>query len=280
MATRFLSASETNLQIELLDKKLIEKYLAPKHYNHLQSMLIIDQINSTNSHLSELAKDPKNKINICLAECQTAGKGRLDRKWVSPYARNIYLSILWKFHQPAANLSGLSIAVAIGAIEALQDYGIKEKLMLKWPNDILWNQRKLSGILIEFLAEAPNIYSAVIGIGINVNMPKEAEREINQPWCDIAQITNSVPSRNKLAGILISKILDTLEIYQQQGFKPFVKKWEELDICHQKHVNIITPTEIISGTGKGIDDHGCFLLQKDDGKIQTFAAGEVSLKFQ
>ena len=103
--------------------------------------------------------------------------------------------------------------------------------------------------------------------------------EINQPLCYVAQIINDVPDRNKLACLLIDKLLETMVEFQNNGLKPFLKKWKELDITYGKQVAIVTSQkQKISGIGQGINDKGCFLLKDSSGKTQCFAVGEVSLK--
>lgn len=261
--------------LELLNKNIIKKYLSLKYRHYLEALVIFDELPSTNLYLAEL-KDSKTKI--CLAECQTAGKGRLGRQWVSPYAKNISLSIRWDFSKDPAQLSGLSLAVAIAVLETLKIYGIKHDLWLKWPNDVLWENQKLSGILIELSGEIYHLYRAIIGIGINVNMSPKQGQKIDQPWCNIAQLTDSIPQRNKLIGILLDQLFTTVEIYQEQGFQPFIERWTKADICYNKPVKIITPTKVISGTSRGINEQGHFLLEDTKGNINTFVSGEVSLK--
>ena len=282
--------------LELLDKKKILQYLNIKHDFDPDKILIFDELPSTNTYLIELIKTKKNKyrgdkINpsnseirlgseeyICFAEHQTAGKGRLGRKWFSPFAQNIYLSILWQFFREPHELSGLGLVTAVTIVETLKDYGIKNGLSLKWPNDVLWQNRKLAGILIELSGETHHVYNAIIGVGLNVNMPQKIEEKIDQPWCDVAQITNSIPKRNKLAGLLLNHLLSALTIYQNLGLKPFIKKWQKLDATYGKKVTIITPQQKILGVGLGIDEKGYFLLKDNHNKILTFASGEISLK--
>ena len=188
----------------------------------------------------------------------------------------LYIGILPK---KSSELSGLSLAIAVAVAEALANYGIKKDLALKWPNDVLWQKRKLAGILIELYGEAHNVCQAIIGVGLNVNMPQKLSREIEQPWCDIAQITKDIPQKNRLAGLLLNKLLTTLAGFQKNGLKPFIKKWHELDIAYGKKVTIVTSQQQkISGIGCGVNDKGYFLLKDHSDKIQAFAVGEVSLR--
>jgi BirA family transcriptional regulator, biotin operon repressor / biotin---[acetyl-CoA-carboxylase] ligase len=260
--------------LELLDKKLIHQYA--KNFA-LNELAIFDELPSTNSYLAELIKTKKNNINVCLAEQQTAGRGRLGRTWVSPFAQNIYLSLAGKFSCGPHELSGLSLAVAVAVVEALTKYGIKSGLAVKWPNDILWKDLKLAGILIDLFGETNYIYNAIIGIGLNVNMSKEIGKKIDQPWCDVAQITHSTPKRNQLVGLLLNQLSAAINLYQNSGLQPFIKKWQKLDTTYGKKVSVYTPMQKISGLALGINSQGYFLLKDQSGKIHTFAAGEVSL---
>ena len=268
--------------LELLDKKAIVKNLRNRHLIDPKKLYVFDELSSTNDYLSELIKTKKaeeHKECICFSEYQSKGKGRLGRKWVSPFAQNIYLSIFWQFSCKPHELSSLSLVIAIAVTEALKDYGIKKDLDLKWPNDILWQKRKLAGILIELSGEAHHAYNAIISIGLNVNMSQNAGKEIDQAWCDISQITNEIPKRNELAGLLLDHVFNAITTYQGQGLKPFMKKWLQLDVTYGKKVTLITPTEKITGTGAGIDKNGYFLLKDRQGKITSFASGEISLRF-
>ena len=264
--------------IELLDKKNITQYVDNKNLRYINKIEIFDELPSTNTYLADEIKT-SNTNSICFAEHQTAGRGRLGRSWLSPFAKNIYLSLSWQFTKSPQELSSLGLAVAVAITEALKIYGIKEDIALKWPNDVLWQNRKLAGILVELFGETHHVYNAIIGVGLNVNMPPKLGKKITQKWCDIAQITNSKPQRNKLAGILLDQLLTAVSIYQDNGLKLFIKKWRKLDATYGKKVTIITSLQKFTGTGLGINESGYFLLKDSSGKVQAFASGEVSLKF-
>jgi len=265
--------------LELLNINLIGKYLSKNNFSYLEKIIIFDEINSTNTYLLELPAEKTNETIICFAESQTAGKGRRGKHWVSPFAQNIYLSLSWKFNNTSFSvLSGLNIAVAIALVNALKIFGIEDDIGLKWPNDILWNRKKLAGILIEICHQKNNLYRAVIGIGINVQMQKETAKNINQPWTDISAIINTTPNRNKIAGLILDQTLTALKTFEQQGIKSFFSAWQKLDVTLNKQVAIITTQQQISGISHGIDENGFFLLEIESGQIQSFAAGELSLQ--
>ncbi len=261
--------------LELLDKKIISQYIDGSYLNLIKQMVILDETLSTTSYLAERLHDPK-EIKICFAESQSAGRGRLGRSWFSPYGRNIYLSLLWQFDLDASEMGGFSLAVAVAAVRALEQYGIKEGVALKWPNDLVWQQKKLAGILIDLYSEANGGCTAMISIGLNVDMP---EADISQPWCDIAEIVDAKPARNQLAGLLLNNIFNAASEFQQQKLKPFLKKWQQLDTTYGKKVIIITAQQKkIIGVGNGVDENGAFLLKVADGAIKKFVSGEVSLR--
>ena len=146
---------------------------------------VVEKVASTNDYLKQFMEKNK-KIRVCLAEMQTQGKGRLDRQWYSPFGENIYLSMLCPFDKDLSELSGLSLVASLAicrALESMIDFK-NHQLKVKWPNDILVNQRKLAGMLIEVQAESNRSCQVVIGVGINVNMLKNIE-SINTTSLDI-----------------------------------------------------------------------------------------------
>lgn len=263
--------------IEFLDQAIIYKYLSSEYKSFGQNMVIFDEIDSTNAYLAQATQ-----VNICLAESQSAGRGRLGRKWFSPFASNIYLSLRWNFIKNLVSLDGLSLVLGIAIAKTLAEYGITEGIALKWPNDVLWQQQKLAGILIELSGEVHEAYQTIIGIGLNVAMAKQLTPDISQSWCDIAQIMAIKPERNKLTGLLLSQVISALTIFQEQGLKPFLLEWQKLDITYGKKITLTTPQQqIIKGTGLGINNCGYLLLKDNNSQqIHEFNIGEVSLRIE
>ncbi len=264
--------------LELLDKKKILKYLEPNSKSILQRLDIFDSLTSTNDFLLQTIKEKPSVVHACFAERQTAGKGRRGRSWYSPFGTNIYLSLLWQFEKDLSQLAGLSLVIAIGVIKALQQYGIKDDLGLKWPNDILWQNKKLCGILVETRGEVSEAVNTVIGIGLNVNMPNSINEKIDQPWVDIKQITSGEIQRNQLAGLILNNLLLVIAQFEQHGIKPFISQWRQFDLTRDKKISLHTASEKFSGIARGINESGCILLEDSAGKIQQFSIGEVSLR--
>lgn len=254
--------------IELLQA---EKILS--HVTEKPELEIHWSIGSTNSYLMELKPQPDSAI-VCLAERQEAGKGRRGHGWVSPFGKNIYMSVGRKFKQQASELGGLSLIVGIQVIRTLRRFGLKN-VGMKWPNDILLPQGKLAGILVEIAAAKQGSVYAVMGIGINFEFEAKDGQLIDQPWSALKSYIS--PSRNDVAGQLIENLLTAAEQFEEYGFASFRDEWNESNLYKGKEVMIHLGKEVISGWDEGVDDNGNLLLKTPDG-MRVFSAGEVSLR--
>jgi BirA family biotin operon repressor/biotin-[acetyl-CoA-carboxylase] ligase len=264
--------------LELLDKKKILKYLEVNSRSILQKLEIFDSLPSTNDYLLQAIKEKPTVVHACFAERQTAGKGRRGRIWHSPFGTNIYLSLLWQFEKDLSQLAGLSLVIAVSIINALQQYGIKDDLGLKWPNDILWKNKKLCGILVETRGEVSEALNTVIGVGLNVSMPGSIKEKIDQPWADIKQIISGDIKRNQLAGLILNNLLLVIAQFELQGIAPFIAQWRQFDLTQNKKISLHTASEKFTGIARGINETGSILLEDAAGKIQQFSIGEVSLR--
>jgi BirA family biotin operon repressor/biotin-[acetyl-CoA-carboxylase] ligase len=242
----------------------------------LSRLEIRAELDSTNRYLVARAKAGANRGEVCLAEVQLAGKGRCDRSWISPPTGNIYLSLLWLFPRDPQSLSGLSVAAGVAVLRALQDQEVASA-GLKWPNDVLWGNRKLGGILVELVSKG-DITGAVIGVGINVNMPISYREQLNQPCADLSEVIQDRPiSRNQLVGRLIHHLLLVMHGFEEQGLSYCLNDWRRWDVCYQREVYLYMGNRVISGIACGIDDKGGLLLWGKDG-ISCYPCGEVSLR--
>lgn len=264
--------------IELLDKTLILDGLIKKQSSNPVQLEILDVCLSTNQHLAE-----KNNLKslpdgaICITEMQTAGRGRLGRTWVSPFGQNVYASFLWRFKSGISALSGLSLACGVAVCDALKDLGL-DGHGLKWPNDILWQGKKLGGILVEIQGESQGEYTAIIGIGINYKMNSQSSVAIDQPWADLHNAQQNAPGRNKLIIQLIDRVLDILDSYEEKGLRPYVDQWNDYDEYRGKKVQIISGSSTQHGVAMGISSNGELQLLRPDGETQAVMSGEVSLR--
>jgi BirA family biotin operon repressor/biotin-[acetyl-CoA-carboxylase] ligase len=233
-------------------------------------------IDSTNSWLMNQAASGAESGTVCLAEQQLAGKGRHGRKWISPFGRNIYLSILWRFEHPPMQIAGLSLASAIAVVRLLHQLGF-DQAGLKWPNDILWQGKKLAGLLLEISGEASGPSTVVIGVGLNTSLGIHGE-VIDQPWIDLSSIPNmTLPTRNQLACGMIRHLRDVIRQYQANGLQSFMDEWRRHDLLLGEEVVIRSQSQLHTGEHMGIDENGAIRL-RSNGRERTFHAGEVSLR--
>jgi len=263
--------------LELLAADRIQAALADSARSWVSGIEVHERLDSTNTHLLHRAQDGLPGGWVCLAEYQSAGRGRRGRAWVSPFAANLYLSLLWRFTLEAALLSGLSLAVGVALLRTLTGMGISE-LGLKWPNDVLWRRHKLAGVLLEFGGESSGPCHIVAGIGLNVAMPRNAECTIDQPWVDLRSIVGPGQlSRNRLAARLISELVNAFIQFEQAGFAPFREDWARYDLARDRPVTLQLPTTTLSGIARGVDATGALLLETATG-IRPFLGGEISLR--
>jgi BirA family transcriptional regulator, biotin operon repressor / biotin---[acetyl-CoA-carboxylase] ligase len=260
--------------IDLLDGELITNVLYQKHDIHCD---VVIEIDSTNSMLMRLLQEQNVTSGSCVvAEMQTEGRGRRGRKWVSPFAKNLYFSILWNFYNGLSGLEGLSLVIGISIVQVLNQLGLKE-IKLKWPNDILANDKKLAGILLDVSGDPTGFCHVVIGVGLNVHMQSMQDIAIGQSWTSLDQEMDLTLPRSALLLLLIERLVENLRIYEKSGFRYFIDEWKIYDAYFGKEVIVIFGDKAIVGVAQGVNNSGELLVMTASG-IQSFNGGEVSLR--
>ena len=263
--------------IELLEQDVIMAALPGPVREQIGGLVLHHQVDSTNSWLLERAAGKTLSGSVCLAEQQTAGRGRRGRSWISPFGSNIYLSVLWHYSLAPAQLSGLSLAAGLAVVRALEKLGVRG-IGLKWPNDVLADGCKLAGLLLEVLGEAGGPSQVVVGVGVNVRMSTRQGAEIDQPWTDLASMPDARDySRNRLAALLIEHLVVMLDAFETQGLAPLLEEWGRYDLLQGRRVVLTRGDQRIEGTHRGVDAQGALLLAQGD-RVQVHHAGEVSLR--
>ena len=261
--------------VELLDTARITNELGFKARSLVNSLEMFGGIDSTNRFLMDAARDGAQGGHACVAEFQSRGQGRRGRDFVSPIG-NIYLSVLWRFDQDPAFLSGLSVAIGVAVAETCQRLGVS-RVGVKWPNDVFWQGRKLSGILVETLMEAEKGTAVVVGVGLNFWMSDKAGASIGQSWTDIRSASAQLPNRNTAVAFLLESVVLSLEQFSQDGFKPFTERWNRHDVMRHRAVVLKGNGADTQGTAVGVDETGALLLDVD-GVIKPVTTGDVSLR--
>jgi BirA family biotin operon repressor/biotin-[acetyl-CoA-carboxylase] ligase len=260
--------------LKLLNKKNILDNIKNNIKNiSPQEVEIFEHIDSTNNYLKLFFNQPG--LRICLAEMQTKGRGRLHRDWYSPFGQNIYLSSFYFFHRDISDLAGLSLVVSLAVVKTLMPYRLSHPVLVKWPNDVICDGKKLSGSLVEVQAEANDISRAIIGVGLNVNMLHNKDHCISQPWVSLRELVGYYIDRNQLCVNLIQHLFAYLQKFEKHGFACFLEEWNMVDGLKGQAVNLKSIGAEINGQVKGISEQGHLLLKLDNGLVKSFSSGEI-----
>jgi len=262
--------------LDLLSRQLIIKNMDHEAVARLARLDVLTEVDSTNAFLMARARNGGVSGEVCVAEYQSAGRGRLGRAWVSPFARNVYLSLLWQFPCGAEALGGLGLAIGVSILRAIQALG-GQAVRLKWPNDLVCEDRKLAGVLLEMNMDGTGGCNVVIGVGLNVRMPAPASGLIDQPWTDLEQVLGRPLSRNQVVAGLLQHMLHDVAQFQAHGLQPFMDDWRRYDNLLGRPVSLSTLGESVSGIACGIDEQGALLLGHN-GRTQRYLAGDVSVR--
>ncbi|MFP3497230.1 bifunctional biotin--[acetyl-CoA-carboxylase] ligase/biotin operon repressor BirA [Pseudomonas sp. SIMBA_059] len=237
---------------------------------------ISDSVDSTNAEALRLVDAGSAAPFLVLAEQQTAGRGRRGRKWVSPYAQNLYYSLVLRIEGGLRQLEGLSLVVGLAVMQALREAGV-QRAALKWPNDVLVEDKKIAGILLELVGDPADICHVVLGIGINVNMQKAAD--VDQQWTSVQLEAGSSVDRNHLVARLGLQLQGYLDRHKSLGFSALQEEWEQNHLWQGRAVSLIAGVNQIDGVVLGIDRQGALRLSVD-GVEKTYSGGELSLRLR
>ncbi len=263
--------------LELLDHGKILEELDSPATAALRRLDIYSVIDSTNRCLVDQCRAEMEPGRACLAEMQTAGRGRRGRRWVSPFGASVYLSISWRFACSPAALGALSLAAGVTVTRTLDELGA-EDVWLKWPNDLVWEGRKLGGVLVELTGEAAGPCHVVLGVGINAGLPEHSGAGIDQPWTDLTAICGrGNVSRNRLAGRLINDLLDAFALYEAAGVGPFLQEWRSRDALRGHLVAVHAAGRVVDGVAAGVDDQGALLVDTGGERLRL-TSGEVTVR--
>ncbi|MCF5063170.1 bifunctional biotin--[acetyl-CoA-carboxylase] ligase/biotin operon repressor BirA [Pseudomonas syringae] len=237
---------------------------------------IFDSIDSTNAEALRLVGAGCAAPFLVLAEQQTAGRGRRGRRWVSPFAQNLYYSLVLRIDGGLRQLEGLSLVVGLAVMQALRESGV-QGASLKWPNDVLVGQKKIAGILLELVGDPADICHVVLGIGVNVNMQKADE--VDQQWTSVQLETGSPVDRNRLVAQLGLQLQHYLDRHRVAGFTALQEEWEQNHAWQGRAVSLIAGVNQVDGVVLGVDPQGALRLSVD-GVEKIYSGGELSLRLR
>ena len=260
--------------IELLNEDQIYHEMSAATQSYLKELVLLDSIPSTNDYVLNAIRQQAQLPLACFCEQQTQGRGRGGRAWVSPYGNNIYFSLGWHFDKDPAELLGLSLVAGVLVLNALRRYGFDPDFSLKWPNDILWQGRKLGGILTEVIAQSHSSCEVVLGIGLNTQLPVTIE--IDQPWVSLSEIAQNKIARNRLSGLLLDESISCFRNFEMNGLASYIEQWREFDYCKNKPITLQQAKQTIHGIAQGISDKGELLVLTEENQLKHFMSGEIN----
>jgi BirA family transcriptional regulator, biotin operon repressor / biotin---[acetyl-CoA-carboxylase] ligase len=267
--------------IDLLDAAALRSALSSHVAARLAALEVFTELESTNRHLLG-APPPPGMLRACIAEYQTAGRGRRGRRWSTPLGAGLCLSVGWQFADAPAGLSALTLAVGVVVRRALARVaGVN--IALKWPNDLVWDERKLGGILLELTAEGHGGCHVVAGIGLNVALPPELLPSLSD-WprgaVDLATACapRGAPPRAALAIALIEELSELFASYAETGFRAYRDDWRAADYLRGRAVRLDEAAGAVTGTALGIEADGALLIETAPGARRRVVAGDVSVR--
>lgn len=238
------------------------------------------KIDSTNDRAYEMALEGAPEGSVVVADSQERGKGRLGRRWESPPGVNIYTSIILRPNIPPSLAPQMTLLGAVAVAETITRFlprGIYQHLSVKWPNDILVDSKKVSGILAEMDSEMDRINFIVLGVGVNVNMTREMLIEELKPLAtSLKEATGREVSRVDFIHTLYLNLERWYKRYLRDGFRPVKMAWQRFSGIEGGSVKVEGMGRVVEGIAIGIDEDGALLVRERTGKVVRVLAGDVT----
>ena len=238
-------------------------------------MIYLDSVDSTNTEAKKLLIQGEGEGIIVTAGCQTAGRGRKDRTWLSP-AGGLYFSLILHPRLEAESVPLLGLLGACAVARSLSKLGVVD-VSVKWPNDVLVKQRKIAGILCETVFLGSDSLGTVVGIGVNQNCPvSEMPNELQWPTTSIIDEIGKETSNESLLCSIVNRIDELLQsVEERTSFSSVLDEWRELSSTIGSKVRVHEDGKTIDGIAKNIDSNGALVVQTVDGYVRVLQ-GDVS----
>ena len=257
-----------------LDQDTLYALLAGGRYG--KTIYWYETIDSTQNRARELAEQGAEDGTLIISDQQVQGRGRLGRSFVSPPGKGIWMSLILRPEIPLPFTPQLTLLTAVALCRALRRVTGLE-IGIKWPNDLLIEGRKLSGILLESTAEEDRLRYVIAGIGISVNLEADDFPEmIRDKTVSLRMAGNRVWNRSEIIQHVLQELEALMGLYEVQGFEPIRLLWEALSVSIGKPALLLTPQGERRGTPVGLSPQGALLLQEADGTVQPIYSAEMA----
>lgn len=261
-----------------LDVDSLRQSLPAFSASRLDALEVFGRIESTNTHL--LAKSPPGigRCHVAIADHQTAGRGRHNRRWLSPPGAGLYLSLAYTFAKQPKQFPGLTLALGVGIVSALRELKI-EGVSLKWPNDIVALDGKLGGLLTEVRTGTGKTVTVVTGVGVNIELPESMDFGAESAWAhrviDLKTIATGHPPRETIAAKFIDALCLAMTDFAAQGFVAFADDWRKHDWLYGRDIMVDLPGRQISGIAAGVDSDGALLVDTENSQARVISGSVV-----
>jgi BirA family biotin operon repressor/biotin-[acetyl-CoA-carboxylase] ligase len=240
-------------------------------------VVCLEATDSTNARAMEMAEAGAPHGTVVVADAQTAGRGRLGRRWVSPPGRNIYVSLLLRPEIPNAEAPRLSLVAGIALADATEGAGVPGSL--KWPNDLYLGGRKAAGILAEMVSDPDRVRHVVVGVGINVNLEEgEIPVELAGKATSLRIQAGRAFSRVEVLSQFLDAFAQRYREFLQGGFPAVHPGWERRDFLRGRRVRLRrTAGGDAWGVSRGVDGEGALLFRADGSEtVEKVHSGEIA----
>ena len=243
-------------------------------------VFFVHEVDSTNEWAKRLAELGAKEGTVAVAEIQSAGHGRLGRKWFSPEG-GLWFSVVLRPEMSASEAAGLVFAAGLAVAEAIKEvFGLRVET--KWPNDVLVDGRKISGILCEMSTKGEAVSYVVVGIGVNVNfdVAKTLPHTLQGTTASVQGLLGRKVRVEDLFGAILEKLDVTYDLYVKEGLAPILDMWKGFAMFLGREVEVVSDNEKSRGVALDIDTEGRLVLKLQDGSLKAFVAGDVSLNVE
>ena len=259
------------INAEDISNELNTNYIGKKLY-------VYNEVSSTNTVAKFLSMNGAENGSVVISEKQTAAKGRSGKSWESPLG-GIWLSIILHPHVDHSKIPLITIATGVAVAKTLERIGI-ENPEIKWPNDIIINDKKVCGILTEAVTKFNSIESVIVGVGIDANLNiEDFPEELQEGTTTLKQELGRKGNENKLIAIFLEEFEKISEIFRYEGYEEILKEWRKRSYTIGKIVEVREPFNkyydgYVVGTGKD----GALIVEKIDGTLEKVISGECLIK--
>lgn len=264
-----------------LDANHVRPLLSVESVARLDELEGFASIASTNTYLLSQPSPEAGRFRVAVTDDQTSGRGRHQRRWLSPPGSGLCLSLAYTFSTQPEQLPVLTLALGVGIVGAMRELDV-EGLSLKWPNDIIALDGKLGGVLTETKSPARpgEGVTVVAGLGLNIDLPErldlgdESDRVLRA--VDLKSMVTDYPARERIAARLIDSLAASIVAFEEHGFGIFSDDWQQHDWLNGKEITVDMPDRQISGVAAGIDADGALLVDTDNERARVIS-GSIAM---